>query len=199
MTKNRVVYKANFTVRLGGNLLCPCPKKDTPFQVAVFPYSHNVTSAHKCQTVRIFLRKVNIKSYTLYISTLLFVQRETRDLLQGRMAHMNVILLSHTHANQTTTERRQQDCINTAALTFCRPQVKCRGESKGWTGRGQREGERNERADLPQRHSRRTQSEWMLLSGMIERISWQFVFWFLFDPGLHKNKGMSVHTRDVHE
>ncbi len=141
MTKNRVVYKANFTVRLGGNLLCPCPKKDTPFQVTVFPYSHNVTSAHKCQTVRIFLRKVNIKSYTLYISTLLFVQRETRDLLQGRMAHMNVILLSHTHANQTTTERRQQDCINTAALTFCRPQVKCRGESKGWTGRGQREGE----------------------------------------------------------
>ncbi len=30
---------------------------------------------------------------------------------------MNVILLSQTHANQTTTERRQKDCINTAALT----------------------------------------------------------------------------------
>lgn len=75
------------------------------------------------------------------------------------MAHINVILLSRTHANHTTTERRQQDCINTASLTFSRPQVKCRRESEGGTGRGQREGERNERADLPQRHFKTTQSE----------------------------------------
>lgn len=68
-----------------------------------------------------------------------------------------------------------------------------REKVKGGSGRGQREGERNERADLPQwRHYRRTPCEWMLLSGMIERISWPFVFWFLFDPALHKHKGMSV-------